>query len=582
MTVWLTGDGRSTLLELLARTPEGPIPDAPCGGNGTCGKCRARFISGAPGPTLDDRRLMPEADLARGVRLACRAVPLGPCAVALEDSGYRAVSAYRLPTGRSSENPSHASSDIRESFSGTGPLAVAIDVGTTTIAFELIDRVTGHVLARDARLNGQRRFGADVVSRVNAAVSGNAAELRKLVSRDVRLGISTLLAAACASGSEVGIVTVAANSVMTHLILGLPVDGFARAPFTPAKTRFPPIAFAEAFPFPGGDPAPDAHNERASPEISPSCLVAIAPSVSAFVGGDIVSGLAALDLVGQEEPELFIDLGTNAEMVLAAKGAYRCASAAAGPAFEGGSISSGTGSVPGAVAAVRISGSRFDWDLIGKDDRPRGAGARGKKAECGDTAECSDTAAREEQSICGEDAEHSENAERGAHAAPLGLCGSGLIDFVACALELGLIARDGALSPVCAEKGVFLDPEGKVRLTQADVRALQLAKAAVRAGIGILLEDAGLRAEDVSRVYLAGGFGLYLREESAIAIGLLPAAFKGKTVPVGNASLAGATLFARDPEGMSARFDALLSHARTVSLAEDPRFERFFIDSMNF
>lgn len=578
MTVRLTGDGRSTLLALLARAPEGPVPDTPCGGNGTCGKCRVRFISGAPEPTPDDRFLLPDADLARGVRLACRAVPLGPCAVTLEDSEYRAVSSYRLPTGRSLGTLSHVSSDVQKPFPGAGSLAGSIDVGTTTIALELIDRGTGQVLARDARLNGQRRFGADVVSRINAAISGNAAELRELVSRDVRLGIASLLAVAGASGHDVGLVTVAANSVMTHLILGLPVDGFARAPFTPAKTRFPSTTFAEAFPLPCDDSARDALAERASSEISPSCSVAIAPSVSAFVGGDIVSGLAALELSGREGPALFIDLGTNAEMVLVANETYRCASAAAGPAFEGGSISSGTGSVPGAVAAVRISGSRFAWDIIGD----------GEKAECRENVACSGIPARGEQSARGEINNAGEKSECGEHSefpaslSPLGLCGSGLIDFVACALELGLIARDGALSPVCAEKGVFLDPEGKVRLTQADVRALQLAKAAVRAGIGILLEDAGLRAEDVSRVYLAGGFGLYLREESAIAIGLLPAAFKGKTVPVGNASLAGATLFARDPEGMSARFDALLSHARTVSLAEDPRFERFFIDSMNF
>jgi uncharacterized 2Fe-2S/4Fe-4S cluster protein (DUF4445 family) len=517
---------------------------------------------------------VPEADLARGVRLACRAVPTGPCAVALEGSGYRAVSAYRLPTARSSGDRAPTSSSIQEKLSGSGPLAVAIDIGTTTIALELIDRVTGRVLARDARLNGQRRFGSDVVSRVNAALEGNAVELRALVSRDARLGIAALLAAAGSSVSDVGFVTVAANSVMTHLFLGLPVDGFALAPFTPAKTRFPRIPFAEAF-----SPSTDAT------AIDPHCPVAIAPSVSAFVGGDIVSGLAALELSGNEGPELFIDLGTNAEMVLVTKGAYRCASAAAGPAFEGGSISSGTGSVPGAVATVRIEGGRFAWDLIGGEFAPR---ASGEESECGVPSSRGDTSSRGERSVCGVQTQHGVQAERGVQAqrgersSPLGICGSGLIDFVACALELGLIARDGSLSPVCAEKGVFLDPAGTVRLLAGDVRALQLAKAAVRAGIGILLEDAGLRAEDIARVYLAGGFGLYLRESSAIAIGLLPAAFAGKTVPVGNVSLAGASLLARDPEGTEARFNAILSRARTVALAEDPRFERLFIDSMNF
>jgi uncharacterized 2Fe-2S/4Fe-4S cluster protein (DUF4445 family) len=527
--------------------------------------------------------------------------------VALEGSGYRAVSAYRLPAARTSGDREPASAVAQKKLSGSGSLAVAIDIGTTTIALELLDRETGRVLARDARLNGQRRFGSDVVSRVNAALGGNAIELRSLVSRDARLGIAALLAAAGASAGDVGLVTVAANSVMTHLFLGLPVDGFARAPFTPAKTRFPRTTFADVF-SPSTDGAVrgedaacgvDASRGVDVPAIAPSCPVAIAPSVSAFVGGDIVSGLAALELSGNEGPELFIDLGTNAEMVLVTKGAYRCASAAAGPAFEGGSISSGTGSVPGAVAAVRIEGARFAWDLIGGEPVSRAPGeksecsglaprgefaprAPGEESECGVPSSLGDTSSRGERSACGVQVERGVQAQRGERSSPLGLCGSGLIDFVACALELGLIARDGSLSPVCAEKGVFLDPAGTVRLLAGDVRALQLAKAAVRAGIGILLEDAGLRAEDLARVYLAGGFGLYLRESSAIAIGLLPAAFAGKTVPVGNVSLAGASLLARDPEGTEVRFDAILSRARTVALAEDPRFERFFIDSMNF
>ncbi len=527
MTVDLSGDGRSTALELLSRSGVSPLPESPCGGRGTCGKCRVRFLSGIPAPTGEDARSLSAGEIANGTRLACRAVPEGPCRVRFEGNiAHRAVSAYRIPADR-------ARTSVPREISAS-PLAVAIDVGTTTVAFELLDAGTGEVLARESRLNGQRVFGADVVSRVTASLSGNGAELRRLVLRDALEGISSLLSVSASRGADVGSVTVAANTVMTHLFLGLPVEGFARAPFTPSATRFPSVPFGEVF-------APVLEGAEAAVVIAPGVDRAIpvrfVPCVSAFVGGDVVAGLAALDSGTGGSTELFIDLGTNAEMALSSGGRIWCASAAAGPAFEGGSISSGTGSVEGAVSAVRVEGNRFAWDLVG--DAPQGD-------------------------------------------APLrGICGTGLVDFVACALSLSLVDPSGALSPVCSGSGVFLDPAGTVRLLASDVRELQLAKAAVRAGIEILLRTAGLRARDVSRVWVAGGFGFYLRERSALAIGLFPSEFAGKTVSVGNASLAGASLFARDPS-LEARFDAILSSCERVSLADHPDFQDLFLDSMGF
>ncbi len=529
MTVDLVGDGRSSALELLSRLGATPLPESPCGGRGTCGKCRIRFLSGIPEPTGADARSLSAGEIANGTRLACRAVPEGPCRVLFEGNpAHRAVSAYKIPADR--ERPV-APRDIPAS-----PLAVAIDVGTTTVAFELVDARTGAVLARESRLNGQRIFGADVVSRVTTSLSGNGAELRRLVLRDALGGIETLLSASGARGADVGSVTVAANTVMTHLFLGLPVEGFARAPFTPSATRFPSVPFGEAFAplLDGSDPSPAVSS---APVVDRATPVRFVPCVGPFVGGDVVAGLAALDAGKSGSTELFIDLGTNAEMALSGGGRLWCASAAAGPAFEGGSVSSGTGSVEGAVSAVRVEGNRFAWDLVG--EAPRGD-------------------------------------------APLrGICGTGLVDFVACARSLSLVDASGALSPVCETSGVFLDPAGTVRLLASDVRELQLAKAAVRAGIAILLKSAGIRAGDVSRVWVAGGFGFYLRERSALAIGLFPSEFAGKTVSVGNASLAGASLFARDPS-MEARFDAILSSSESVSLADHPDFQGLFLDSMGF
>jgi len=424
-------------------------------------------------------------------------------------AGYRAVSSYRvLP------------------FPGKGSRArygrgvgVAIDIGITTIAMELIDAASGAVLARDARLNGQRRFGADVLSRVRAAGEGHASELREDVRSDLLQGIAALFAAAPAKLSfrDLCAVSIAGNTVMIHLLLALPVESLGRAPFTPAATRFPGFTFRAVF----GDAS--------------DCPVFVVPCASAFIGGDVIAGLAALDLRGTGGPELFIDLGTNAEMVLVKSGAYYCASAAAGPAFEGASISCGTGSVPGAVSAVRIEGSRFAFERIpGLDDAP-----------------------------------------------PVGLCGSGLIDFVASALALSLIKEDGSLSPVCAASGVFLDPSGGITLSARDVREVQLAKAAIRAAIAVLLEKSGTEEGEVVRVHLAGGFGLYLREESAIAIGLFPKSFAGKTVPVGNVSLAGASRLVVDA-ALESRIDGILSGVTSVDLAGNSRFASLFVDSMGF
>ncbi len=538
MRAFLRGDGSSTLLDLLTRLRVSPLPESPCGGNGTCGKCRARFVTGAPAPTAEDSRLIAKEDLARGVRLSCKAVPSGECSVELDSSpargAYRVVAGYSLP-GSKSILPSGASgaSALSGTSSADGPLAIAVDLGTTTIALELLDPGSRATLASGSLLNGQRRFGADVLSRVKAATEGFAGELRDQARLDILAGIAHLLADAGVSGSRVERVTVAGNTVMDHLFLGLSAVGLAASPFTPEATRFPPARFADVF----GSASGGGEIADGVKLISPDCPVFIVPCVGAFIGGDIVAGIAALGLRSESESgaELFIDLGTNAEMALAWNGTIRCASAAAGPAFEGGSISSGVGSVSGAVSAVTLDGNKFAWDLVGGD------------------------LARK----------------------PVGLCGTGLIDFVACALELGLITSDGALSPVCAETGIFLDPAGTVRLTAPDVRSLQLAKAAVRASIEILLDSAGLAASDVSRVYLAGGFGLYLREESALAIGLLPPAFRGKTIPVGNSSLAGASAFALDA-AMGARFDEVLARCEQVSLAEHPRFAAVFMDSMEF
>ena len=431
------------------------------------------------------------------------------------------------------------------------PLGLAIDIGTTTVAMELIRLDSGESIASDTFLNSQRRFGADVLSRIRSAGNGHAEELRAVIHADIAAGIDRLTNKAGVLPSSIQKAVVAANTTMVHLFLGLPTDTLGTAPFVPAATIFPNYDFSSQ-----GTSA--LENTTRNPYGNMTIPFHLVPSVSAFIGGDTVAGLAFLDStcfrkknaasskpemitnrVGRTEaPILFIDLGTNAEMVLIANGTYWCTSAAAGPAFEGGKISCGIGCVPGAVASVFSEGNRFGYSMIGDV-----------------------------------------NAEQIRQ--PIGLCGSGLMDFVACALDAGLIREDGSLSPVCEGSGILLDSAGRIRLLQRDIREVQLAKAAIRAGVHILAAVAGISESSIQRVFLAGSFGLAMNEKSALTIGLLPKTLAGRTVSIGNTSLAGAARFLLDPE-VSDRFESIIQHAKTVSLADHSDFNRLFVDYMNF
>lgn len=450
--------------------------------------------------------------------------------------------------------PGRAQAPGRMLASSRAPARVGVscDIGTTTIVLELIDLDTGEILATHAALNSQKRFGADVLSRVNRSLLGSGPALRAAILGDLSAGIASLLSSVGSGLPRLESVRVAANTVMYHLLFGLSCEGLSRAPFTPERLDFPPVSLAELFA--GHDP----------PRVPLDAEVRFVPSFSAFIGGDVVAGLVVLGLDGSGDsagagegpgasdssrlgdgagkadgprasagPRVLIDLGTNAEMAVSAHGVIYCASASAGPAFEGGKISCGMGGVAGAVNGVWIEGSKFGFSVIG-----------------------------------------------GA-VEPAGLCGSGLLDLAARSLELGLIARDGSLSAACARGGIRLGSGTDVALREADVRELQLAKAAIRAGLETLLGAAGVAARDVERCYLAGGFGLYLKEESALEVGLIPASFASRVSAPGNTSLMGARAFLLDPT-FEERARRVISRMSLVQLAESGEFARLFIDSMSF
>ena len=417
-----------------------------------------------------------------------------------------------------------------------GDLGVAVDLGTTTVAAYLIDLRAGRLLAHGGEANPQASFGADVISRIQACREGKLAELQRAAAGCVRDLAAALCARASADAARITRWAVAGNTVMQHILCGASPESIGAYPFTPQ------LLFGDT---------------RAVPGLG--ARVAFCPCVSGYVGGDITAGLLACGIdelttpgagAGRREDAsrtvLFADLGTNGEMAIAAGGELVCCATATGPAFEGANISCGMQARAGAVSACRFEDGAFAVEVIGG-------------------------------------------------GVPAGVCGSGLIDALAACLKAGVVDETGRvllpdeLPPERArlvelrdgKPVVLLVPDGTVVLTQQDVRALQLAKAAVAAGIATLLDAAGVDVADVDELVIGGAFGAHLRPEAAAAIGLIPRALLPKVRLVGNCAGAGACAALLSTPARE-RMTQLAHDARYVELSLDAGFSEAFVDAMEF
>jgi len=386
----------------------------------------------------------------------------------------------------------------------------AVDIGTSTVVVELLDLNSGQPVGRAAAINSQVSYGADIVSRITHAyrnpqgLSELSEAIRGLIDRMIReLAISHGIAP-----ESVYEVVAAGNTAMSHLLLGIPVDTLAVSPFHGAFSSVSPL------------PARDI-----GLHLNPQARVYVAPNIKSFVGGDISAGLAALDLHRAGGDFLFIDLGTNGEIVLKRGRECVTTSTAAGPAFEGMNLSCGSLALPGAVGAASWNGD-FVLQTIG--DEP----ARG-------------------------------------------ICGTGLIDILALAVRHGLVSSDGKISG--SEKTVRLSET--LTLTQQDIREMQLAIAAVKTGVCAMLKRFGATIPDLQKIYVAGAFGNSLNVDNGAAIGLLPDAPRDRVVFVGNSSLAGARkLLLSGPERK--KIEAFVHRVRHVSLSTDPAFQELFVEAL--
>ena len=522
----IDGEAQETLLEAMTR--QGIPYRADCGGRGTCGKCRIRVTNGNLKPTIQDEKIFSPEELKAGYRLACKAVPKGEATVVLcgvSEQNMKSVAENRLGNDITdktmiNENSEHS---IMAAQVQTREYIIAIDLGTTTLAFLLSEASSGTILSTYTHMNPQRAYGADVISRIKASVDGKGNALQAVIQKALLHGIQEVIKQSGVTPEAVTQLAIAGNTTMIHLLLGYSCETLGVYPFLPVNNNTHRLSFGELF---TGD-GELLQSMKQAP-------VLILPGVSAFIGGDIVAGLAVCGFHSSENISLLIDLGTNGELALGNRDKLLVASTAAGPAFEGGNISCGTGSIPGAVSHVEIEEDNIRYETIASKE-------------------------------------------------PLGICGTGVIELAAELYRNGMIDETGLLCEKYFSLGYPVEYQGKTAFTflQKDIRELQLAKAAVRAGVEVLLSHYGITYEQVDRVYLAGGFGYYLDMEKAIRIGLLPEEWKDRITAVGNSSLAGAEQSARSREYVTL-LEKLAKKAQEVQLSLTPDFNELYLRYISF
>lgn len=492
-------DSKVTLFDILR--DNGINISSDCGGNGTCKKCEV-YIK----------------DIDRNV-LACEVTS-------------EWLSKYDSLTIEIGNAVNHRSMKIEGvgdcSSDSSGELSIAIDIGTTTICFALVDIYSGNVIDSSGSINSQRKFGSDVISRIKLASSGNQDALRKCIIDDIVQGVNAICTNNGTHLNDIKLVTIAGNTTMCHILMGYDCSGLGVYPYTPVDIDTIVTGTKELL------------------GIDVNVPVVIPPGFSTYVGADITSGLIALDPKA-DETFLLVDLGTNGEMVLGKEDELFITSTAAGPAFEGGNISCGVPSIEGAISHVSIDGAKDSSAKISFE-------TIGKKS-------------------------------------PIGICGSGLLDIVYEIKKNELIDETGVLVDKYFKNGFKLYKD--IRITQDDIRQFQMAKAAVRAGLEILLKEASLEYEDINNLYIAGGFGTGIDIKKAVGVGLIPSELINSAHAVGNTSIGGviklASLLGReivdntfDIEKVRLKeLDMLQSKVNEIDLSRHDDFKEMYMQYMN-
>ncbi len=494
---------------------------AACGGKGRCGKCGVQMTIGATPIQAADRMFFDEEQLAKGMRLACEAYPQEDCRIVIsagDEADFEIVSSYVAEKEEKQEAIEESSYDV------------AIDIGTTTLAVSLLGATSKQILHTVTGVNHQRAYGADVISRIQASNDGLKKELQNCIKTDLYESIRQLLEETSVSFADIGRIAIAGNTTMGHLLMGYSCETLGVFPFTPVDIRTTVLSFEELF---GDLIATKTSTDTAV--ASCKAEVILLPGISTYVGADIAAGLLCCEFDTSNQVNVLVDLGTNGEMAIGNQEKILVTSTAAGPAFEGGNISCGMGSVQGAICQLSMNGTEVTYETIGQK-------------------------------------------------APVGLCGTGVIETVYELLKEEWIDETGLLDDDYFDDGFVLTqtPDGEdITFIQKDVREIQLAKSAVRAGLETLLLRYGVTYEQIGTLYLAGGFGFRMDLKKAVGIGLLPEELLDKTVAVGNSSLGGAVSFLTGSDAQ-ARMDKIIAVSEEISLGADKDFNQFYTDYMFF
>ena len=562
-----------------------------CGARGTCHSCKVQVLSGTVSkPTSNELEAFTSQELKGGWRLACQTYPTSDCRLIvpaesmttpqrLQVEGLEItvhpeppVRAYHLQLAAPSLSAPHADADrLLEALNQqhqlhcgkvdidvlrilsaqlrslnwecqaivrndevialvpwpSHQLGLAIDLGTTKIAGYLIDLSDGRTLVAKGIMNPQISYGEDIISRISGVIHSpdDGVEVQKLAVEAINELSADLCAEASANTEEIVEAVVVGNTAMHHLFLSLPVRQLALLPFVPAVSR-----------------ALDIKARDLGLHIAQGVYVHLLPNIAGFVGADHVAMLLATEVWQAEGPVVALDIGTNTEVSLVNNGEITTVSCASGPAFEGSHIKDGMRAATGAIERLRIADDSIQYQTIG--DQP-----------------------------------------------PVGICGSGVLDAMAQLYLAGVLDGGGRIMGnhprVRTYKGqrefVLVGKEERgghpaITITQHDVRELQLAKAAIRTGIQVLLEANGCSEDEIKQVIIAGAFGTYIDVASAVAIGMLPSLPLNRFWQAGNAAGMGAKL-ALISLSKRAEAQAVASRVKYIELASAPNFEQTFIQA---
>lgn len=498
--------------------------DNPCNGKGVCGKCKVRILSGEVSSlTKTELELLKVDEIENGIRLSCLAEMISEeveIEVLQKERRHRVLTEGFVP-------------DFKREFRENG-LGVAIDIGTTTVVAVLIDLHTGNELANASMINAQKHFGLDVLTRITYEYENPETGIEKLQEAIVD-SLNTMLEDICSkaqkSKEEIHEIHVAANCTMMHMLLGVDAKPIGRAPYKPVFLEAKQLKAKEI-------------GLRCSEETILYCL----PQVSAYIGADIVAGAYVCELHKAEGNVMFIDIGTNGEIVLASKGRLLTCSCAAGPALEGMNISSGMRAAEGAIEDIKITESGIELKTIG-DVRAEG--------------------------ICGS----------GILAAVKELLRTGIVTKSGAFIKLNKLSKEDYRLPMIRQNGVnrefVIRSEDEILVTQNDVRQVQLAKGAILSGFTALLQKAGIKMQDLDKVLIAGQFGAHLPAESLTGTGILPACVKDKIEYVGNTSKTGAYMTLMSQKAKE-DIEQLADKMEYMELAETENYEMIFVESMTF